>query len=593
MKFLQILKEDRAERFKEKYSKKFDENTINRIIKLIPPKFLEWVGKIVDYSLIDKGFDQFLMKLVDSIKKFEKISSNLPKSDINQYQSLEELESELTKYENRPRREYKQVEGGNLVYEDDRYYIVNPLTHGSSCYYGRGTKWCTAADSDHHFNQYNVDGKLFYIIDKKLPTNDVNYKIALLYKFDGDKSFWNAKDEKLSVEWYMKHSPIAQKLISEMDDYLQTEFKQQLEIFKDKERARTERERLAKLRQQRIYELQKAEAEERRVNREWDLSNPNIDEEGLEANALLNHLVDDDQYKKFGEEQIERINFLKSEIERLNNEYNESEDTRVDLLDMIEEYEDELETFDEEYIDVYYLIPEGNFFDMTTFKVLGDTEDVRYAVGDEDEMEKSAREYCDGLIDDIGYESFNKSFVEDHVDEELVVDHFRDFYNEDLYSEPENYFEDSQRKLSRSQMSEVEILKNKIEQYKNEIERINEFIDTIENEDEIQEFQEKIEEAESEIEDLNIEIDDITESPEGDFPDDLIEEKLEELLDNVRDSPISYIKDFGMEVTEFINRNDFIEGLINSDGYGIVNSYDGNYDTQEVNGEIFYVMRIE
>jgi hypothetical protein len=59
MKFLQILKEDRAERFKEKYSKKFDENTINRIIKLIPPKFLEWVGKIVDYSLIDKGFDQF------------------------------------------------------------------------------------------------------------------------------------------------------------------------------------------------------------------------------------------------------------------------------------------------------------------------------------------------------------------------------------------------------------------------------------------------------------------------------------------------------------------------------------------------------
>jgi hypothetical protein len=34
-----------------------------------------------------------------------------------------------------------------------------------------------------------------------------------------------------------------------------------------------------------------AEADERREDGEWDLDNPNIDDEGLAANALFQHLV--------------------------------------------------------------------------------------------------------------------------------------------------------------------------------------------------------------------------------------------------------------------------------------------------------------
>jgi hypothetical protein len=593
MKFLKILSEDRATNFKEKYGKKFDNTTLDRMVKLIPPKFLDWVGKVVDYKVIDDSFDQFLMELVDSINKFEKISSNLPKTDINQYQNLEELKAELLKYENRPRREYQEVEGGNLVYEDDRYYIVNPLTHSSSCYYGKGTKWCTAADSDHHFNQYNTDGKLFYIIDKKLPTNDVNYKIAILQKFDGESTFWNAKDDKLTEDWFVKHNPLAKKITSEIQSYLETEFKEQLEIFKDKERARKEIQRLEKLRRQRIIEQEREDANERRVNGDWNLSNPNIDKEGLCANALLDYIINYDNLQKLGPEEKQRKEFLLSEIEKLNNEYDESEDTRTDILDMIQEMEDELEELNTQYIDVYNLIPDYSYYDLLTFHILGDPEEKKYAVGTEDDMEESAKEYAQGLIDDVGYEGFSKSFVEDYIDEEQVADYFRSFYEDDIYDEPSNYFEESQRDLSREQKSQIEVLNNKISTFTSSISNLNEMINQMDDEERIEELSDKVEELESEIEDLQIEIEEIQEDPEGDFPQDLIDEKVDELVDDVRNSPITYLKDFGMEINNFINRTELIEGLIQSDGYGIINSYSGDYDTQDVNGETFYMMRIE
>ena len=43
----------------------------------------------------------------------------------------------------------------------------------------------------------------------------------------------------------------------------------------------------------------------------------------------------------------------------------------------------------------------------------------------------------------------------------------------------------------------------------------------------------------------------------------------------------------------FINERDFIEAVVEADGIGIINSYDGSYDTYYVNGEEYYVMRIE
>ena len=137
MKFSDIIAESRVDDFKKGYGKKYSSEQIDRIIDSIPQKFLLWVGKNYD----SVNFNENFPLLKNTLDRFEKISSNLPQTDLNEYNNLGQLVQAIKDYDERQRRNFKKVEGGNVVYEDDRFFIVNPLTHQSSCYYGKVTKW--------------------------------------------------------------------------------------------------------------------------------------------------------------------------------------------------------------------------------------------------------------------------------------------------------------------------------------------------------------------------------------------------------------------------------------------------------------------
>jgi len=149
MDFLKLISEGRIEQFETKYSKKFSPEQLKKMSELIQPKYLDWVGKNIDSINFDENFN----KLVDAIKKFVSIGSNLPVTDLYQYSNTTKLFQALADYDNKVRRTVKKVEGGNVVYDDSRFFVVNPLTNESSCYYGKGTKWCTAAEGTNHFNR--------------------------------------------------------------------------------------------------------------------------------------------------------------------------------------------------------------------------------------------------------------------------------------------------------------------------------------------------------------------------------------------------------------------------------------------------------
>jgi hypothetical protein len=244
MDLLNLIKESRVDDFIDKYVRKFSPVMISKITSEITPKFLQWVGKVMD----GVNFDDNFIKLSEALKRFEKISTNLPKTDINQYQTLDELITAITNYEGKSRRNIKKVQGGNVVYDDGKYFVVNPLNHEASCYYGKGTKWCTAAETDTHFKKYNEDGKLFYIIDKTKPTNDPYYKVALLRKFDGDKIYYDSKDEYVKNGWILGTETL-DKILNNITGYLQQEFAEQVKIFSDRESARKEKQRLERIRE--------------------------------------------------------------------------------------------------------------------------------------------------------------------------------------------------------------------------------------------------------------------------------------------------------------------------------------------------------
>jgi hypothetical protein len=585
MKFSEIILENRIDDFKSAYSMKYTPEQLKKIIDLVPQKFLMWVGKNYD----SVNFNENFSLLQNALNTFVRIGSNLPQTDLNEYKNIGQLVDAIKDYESKARRDVKKVEGGNVVYEDPRFFIVNPLTHQSSCYYGKGTKWCTAADTDHQFTQYNQDGKLFYILDKTKPTNDPYYKIAILQKFNGDNTVYDAKDETIKNLAELVGEENYKKITTSINDYLELEFGEQLKIWRDKEAAKKERERLEKLRVQRILNQREEEAQERRLDNEWELG-PNCPEVGLKAHALLQYLEENERLTVLDNNDRADMLRIQNEIEELQRRYDEDENVRTDLLDEIETLEEQLEEY-ETYIDVYNIIPNGSHYDTTEFEVINaDLDDRRYAVGDEDEMQSSAYDAIENLIDDIGYEGFNSGFAKQHIDTEAVVSYAEEVYDDDVRNNPDAYFDESERQLSDEQDEKIDILKMRISQTQK---LISNFEQQYGNEDD-ESIEEKIDELTDMIVEYEDEIDDIENSPEGEFPEDLIDDKVQDLISDVRRDPEWFMGEYGLDWSEYIDKDDFIQAVIDTDGFGhSINSYDGSADEVTVQNQLFYVMRID
>ena len=586
MDFLKLIQEGRVDDFKAKYSQKFGKDNVYKIVGSVPQKYLEWVGKNLDMV----NFEENLSKLSNALSKFEKISTNLPITDLFQYKNLGQLLGVLSDYENRQRRTVKKVDGGNVVYDDGRFFVVNPLTHDSSCYYGKGTKWCTTTDSDNHFKRYNEDGKLFYILDRNAPSDDKFYKVALLQKFDGDKTYYDALDATVKSGWIFNTNKL-NEILSSVNEYLNLEYPEQIKIYKDKELAKKEKARLESIRIQQILNQRLADAQERRLDGEWTLDDdcPDV---GLKAHALLNFLVDAGDVEEMTNQDRNEIARIQSEIDRLQTEYDNDEDVRGDLLDEISNLEDELTEL-ENKIDVYYIVPTGSFYDTTEFEVIGvsDLEDRIYAVGDEDEMESSSYESVDQLLDDIGFEGYPASFVENYIDEDAVKDYAEEFYRHDVSDSPESYFDDSQRDLSDDQTEKISILQDKIEKFNN---LVSQYEDSMSGEDDDDELLERVDELNELIEEMETEIEDINEDPEGDFPDDLIEDAIYDRVKDATNDIVWFMDEWGLEKNNYINRREFIKAVYEEDGYcTTLNGYDGNAEDIYVNKNLFYVMRID
>jgi len=541
MNFLDLIKEGRVEDFKSKYGNKFSDNQINKIIKSILPKYLMWVGKTIDP--ID--FERRFQSLFSTLLKFEKIGSNLPKTDINAYKSFDELLSAIETFQNREKRDFKQVQGGNLVYDDGKIFVVNPLDHTSSCYYGRGTKWCTASSTDTAFRNYNNEGKLFYIIDRTKPTDDPLYKVAYLRKFDGNKIFYNAVDDRIDNGWIFGTNQF-KSLSEKVEQYLEDQFGEQLEIWKNVELAEKERQRQNRMEEERRLLQKRNAAEERRLNGEWDLSNPNIDEEGLKANALLNYLI----------------------------ETGEVDDDDPD---------------DDNYMDVYNIIPAGVYYSTSEFEIIDndDLESNRYAVGTDYEMDSSSVSYLEDIINDEGVGAYNRNFLYDFIDDEAVIEYALEFYQTDIRDNAEDYFDESLRMLSPRQQERVDLFRNKIEQNEKLINLFKEKGNT-------EWFSKKITELEEINEEYLEEIGYIESDPDGDFPEEIINQRIEDNVNWVRQNITRFLDDFGLNYDDFINEKELIRGIIDHDGYGqILNHYDGGAWDISVKGKLFYVMRID
>ncbi len=168
-----LVLEGRKEDAKGKYER-VPEEVYDLFVEMDPSsnhKYIDWLMKTWERDKCKNGWGcnrlNEARKLMEDITYFHNNTHKYDQSDINNFPTIYELGQrtidariKLTKGELK-----KQA---NKLYDTGRYLVVEPESHGASCYYGAGTQWCTTMKNNPgYFNQYFRNSSLFYFINKK------------------------------------------------------------------------------------------------------------------------------------------------------------------------------------------------------------------------------------------------------------------------------------------------------------------------------------------------------------------------------------------------------------------------------------------
>jgi hypothetical protein len=231
---------------------------------------------------------------------------------------------------------------------------------------------------------------------------------------------------------------------------------------------------------------------------------------------------------------------------------------------------------------IYNLVPaDYGHMGLNTFEWLGEDEQGReISVGNWDAVFEAAKDYYQNLWDEMGVDGWNPSFIEEHLDTHEIERMFEEMYESMIEDDPQSYFDEEELPLSEEQQEEVEKLRE-------ELENLNGVIDTLKDENDIAGAEDRIAEIENEI-------DEISSTPEGEPTVGQIENMVENFMYEVRQDPISFLREYGFDVSDYVDVDALIETAINLDGVGpALSSYDGEVYESLVNGEWYYVLIVE
>ena len=169
-----------------------------------------WGARIEDLeSKVKPALEKFhLLKLKKKIPA--------PRNDIMRYGDLADFVAVVDEYPDP--EEKKQADKGTskTVFENDQVRIVVPEDQNAACYYGQGTRWCTASrTSTNYFGHYSKDGPLYILLPKKPKHEGEKYQLHF-----PSEQFMDENDYKVEnivnllehrfgnlIPWFQEHEP--------------------------------------------------------------------------------------------------------------------------------------------------------------------------------------------------------------------------------------------------------------------------------------------------------------------------------------------------------------------------------------------------
>jgi hypothetical protein len=148
------------------------------------------------------------------LKKFEHIKSRLDNKDINKY-SYSALKDSVDKEYNVELQDKNDDSGFfkdcNVLYNGPLGWLASPTTKEASQRIGSGTKWCTAAQNDNKFKEYDAYEPIYIWRDK----NGEKYQLNFSHFQFKDSSDEDIPDELLTE--YRTTHPVLSKLFKKYE----------------------------------------------------------------------------------------------------------------------------------------------------------------------------------------------------------------------------------------------------------------------------------------------------------------------------------------------------------------------------------------
>jgi len=226
----------------ETQKKKLKDKTILKILKGIeqadPTNHKEYTQWLVRTYIKDEmSLEDVISTVSEYLNKFNalKIKRHIkpPESDIGSYKTFNDFLNEVDQYQDPFASKEDKAERGkyDVIYDQDNLLILQPKDKTAACFFGRGTRWCTAATiGSNYFSNYNRDGRLNIIIPRKPEKPGEKYqfhferdayahaddtyltggeKLALVDRFPQLREVFKQQAEKHGLFWLQK--PIVKK----------------------------------------------------------------------------------------------------------------------------------------------------------------------------------------------------------------------------------------------------------------------------------------------------------------------------------------------------------------------------------------------
>jgi hypothetical protein len=261
-------------------------------------------------------------------------------------------------------------------------------------------------------------------------------------------------------------------------------------------------------------------------------------------------------------------------------------------------------------------------FDLLVYEDL--TDGTKYAVGDEDEVESSMLEWAQEYFDNEGIEYMDRYYLDDFIElhdigsfvDEEVESRVSDMDDEEIIEEA-GYDKEEMVDNRDSKESEVTELRDDMETLLNEVEELQSELDDMEEEDdeayETSEYQEIVnqqdelkeqwEEKDSEVDEINDEISDL-ETEIGELLDtatnEVKENRERDLTDEIEGEGVDwFVNNLGYSLSDAIeyfcsfDESGFIYSIAENQGNEVLAYYDGTEDWEDIDGESYYIYRVE